>query len=371
MAGHRATPEDVKLYGGNMRPGDFLIDPFYNNEGGLQAYYDHVSRSNSPEQADAGLVRAGQSFQSKFKEFVGRDPTSQEFSNFYKDVLKGDDVALVDQTNKLRPIVNEYVQDQYSGIAKQEQEAQASQKGAAASGDIRSTFQSVLGRDPTKAELDHFGQMIGSGAVDLYTLGQGLQTLPEYTQKKDEAARGALRDELSKADTDYLQKQVFPALQSQFAQQGRVVDANSPALAAALANAAKETNDSREQYLATIGHEDYANQRQQVINNYLNNQARAYQIQDQATARTQQLEDRNTARSYEIEDYLTQQRAYNDFLANYGRRQKSGGALFGGLQGAFTGAMAGGMAGGPWGAVAGGIGGGTLGAVGGSRGGIF
>lgn len=303
-----------------------------------------------------------------FSKMFGRNPTQSEL-DLLSSAYVGSDPNIANTAGG-KSAIAQYYQTQVNTpqAAEEDADAKLKEKVPQQYDAVKQQFQSVLGRDPSQSELDHFSTMIAQGTADPYSVGQGLQTLPEYTSKQDTTARDALRTELSSADTKYLNEQVMPSITSQFAQAGRDVSSGSAPLAAALANAAKQTNNQRETYLATVGHDDYTNQRQQTINNYLNNQARAYQTADQSTMRGYQITDQNTARANNLQDYLTQQSAYNDYLQNYGRKNKGGGSVFAGAaQGGLSGAAAGGSVGGPWGALIGGVAGAGLGAYGASQ----
>lgn len=305
----------------------------------------------------------------QFGKLFGRNPTQSELSLLASAYVGADrNIANVGGGDAA---VAQYYQTQLNDPSRQKKKEEDDQAAKIPQqyDAVKGAFQGTLGRDPSQQELDHFAKMMASGDADAYSIQQGLETLPEYTQPKDEAARTKLRGELQTADTDYLTKQVAPALQSKFAQAGRVADSSSQALAGAFANAAKETNNTRENYLATVGREDYTNSRQSTINNYLQTLQRQYQVNDSSTARYQQLTDQNTARNYDMQDYYMQQAAYNDYLQNNGRRSGGGGnnMLMGGLQGGISGASTGAMVGGPWGAVIGGVAGAGLGAYGGSK----
>lgn len=303
----------------------------------------------------AGAFYAGQAFVKQF----GRNPSQSELTMLTSAYVGGDpNVANVTGGDSA---VARYWQTLSNSPDNQKEDVQS--KAPEHYDAVKETFRSTLGREPSKAELDHFATMMAGGDADAYSVAQGLQTLPEYTNAKDEEARTKLRGELQTADTSYLTQKVTPALQSQFAQQGRVADPGNPALAAAFANAAKQTNDQREQYLATVGHEDYTNSRQANINSYLQSLQRQYQVNDTALAQQNMI----TARQNDLSDYYTQQQAYSQYLQNYGRR-KTGGSLFGGaLQGGISGAGTGAAVGGPWGALIGGVAGAGLGAYGASR----
>lgn len=346
------------LLNAQQQAGAFVPNSYYyGTEGGQQAFRDHVSASHNQTQADAGLTRAGQVFADKFKQMVGRDPSQDELSNFYKDVLKGESIGLVDHPNDLRPILNSYIADTYSQTASKEHEANLASKTQSKAGTIAELFKSTLGRDPSDAEKNHFAKLMAENDADEYEVAETLKMLPEYQEREDVNAREKLRGELSAADTNFYQQSVLPSIQSMFAKQGRTFEGSG--FASALANSAKDINTERERYLAGLGREDYALRRQQSINSYLGTLQQQQADKDYGRARGDQLADVYRQRSYDLNDYNRQAVAYQDYLANYGR-QKKGNGLMGAGMGAMSGAAAGAPLG-PWGAGAGALAGGLMG----------
>lgn len=319
----------------------------------------------APTDALNELNRYGDIFKNEFNQQVGRDPTKDEASRFYADIVEptgsfpGGQFKGIPQ---LMDITKSYVGNAFGNLAQTEKQAKTDQASKDAAGTVGDLFKSTLGRDATQEELDHFGKMVGSGQADAYTLGQALQQLPEYTQKQDATQRASLESELSNNDTQFFSKQVAPSIEQQYALAGRSIDpGQSSALDAAFANAAKDLNTQRSNYIATVGQQDYQFDRQSAINNYLNQTNRNYQLQDMATNRGYQLQDQSTARANDITDYSQQQDAYQQFLQNYGRRSSGNG--LGTLIGTGVGAIGGGIFGGPGGAAIGAQAGGALGGV--------
>lgn len=263
-----------------------------------------------------------------FKSTYGRDITLPELQSYVG----------MDQTAALQTMAQNYLAEQNSpeALAKK-QEATRAAEAPKYQAQVADLFKSVLNRDPSKEELSHFSNMMADKTADAYTLGEALKTLPEYLQTQDKAARESLRGELSTADQQFYQQKILPSIQAAFAAQGRQVD--SSGFAAALANAAQDVNNQREQYLAQVGREDYVNQRQQAINTYLDNLQRTYSGQDYARARTDQLNDMSRARQNEINDFYMQQRAYDQYVQNQGRRKGFLGQGIGSLVGMGAGAL--------------------------------
>lgn len=338
----------------------------YQDALGKILYLQSGSRQFDPNAAISELNRYGDVFANEFKQQVGRDPTAQEASKFYSDIVTPQGTfpgGAYPGIPQLQDLTRSYVGNTFSQTAADEQKNQIDQKSQAGQADVKSAFQSTLGRDPTQDELDHFSKMIGTGNADSYTLSQALQQLPEYMQARDKQNRADLESELSANDTKFYNDQILPTIQSQYALSGRSIDPNqSSALASAFANAAKSLNQTRSDYIAKTATGDYNFDRQAAINSYLQSTDRANQLTDQATARKYALQDQTTARANELNDYGMQQAAYENFLRNYGRRSSpnSIGSAIGTGLGAITGGLFGGAAGAGVGAT-----------VGGSVGGLF
>lgn len=302
----------------------------------------------------------------KFYQLFGRNPSEVELTQLSSAYIGGDkNIANVPGGDSA---VAQYYQSQQNSPEKMQEDEEAKLKAKVPEhyDGVKGVFKETLGRDPNQQELDHFATMIARGDADAYTISQGLQTLPEYTKGKDTEARTALRGELSDADTKFLQDKAFPTIQAQFARQGRDVSAGNVGLQTALANAASELNVNRENYLATIGREDYTNRRADSINQYLQGLQRQYQTNDMGAARNYQLQDQAKARQLELENYYMQKSQYDDYLQNYGRRKGAGsGSIFGGAaSGALGGAAAGSTIMPGWGTAIGGVVGAGLGAFG-------
>lgn len=269
-----------------------------------------------------------------YKQMFGRDPSQQEFSQ-----------AL--------PAFDTSANAGLSFLAQSQQQQQNSPEGQQAADlakynadpnkwndQINSLFKTSLNRDASDAEKQHFGSLLASGKIDSYGLNQFVQGLPEYGQAQDKAFQDSQRSGLEAADTKYYTDQLLPQIQSQMASQGRSLD--SSGYSAMLAQAAKQQADSRNSYLSQLSASQYAGrtgQAQTDYQNYLNgltqNQQRNYQTQDALTSRTNQYA-----------DYNAQRDAYNQYLAQYGKRQNNGlGSLVGGSIGTGLGAYLGGTEG--------------------------
>jgi hypothetical protein len=344
-------------------------DPGYGTPGyqqALEAYKNlqYQSKVNDPIKAAKDLSNYGDIFRQHFNDYAGRDPSKDEYSRFFQEVVAPQGAYPGGQfpgVQELAQRADNLIRNNLAGEIQKGNDTANETKAKGMTGDVNQLFQSMLGRDATGDEASHFSKLLASGAGDTYTLSQALQQLPEYQNKQNATQRDALRGELSAADQTYFQQNLMPAIQSQFAQSGRVVNSDSAALASAFANAGTQQNTAREQYLAQLGASDYANTRQNTINQYLSQQQRNWQTQDQTTGRNYQLADQSYGRSNDITDYQRQQAAYQDYLNRMGRRQSGG---IGGIVGTAIGTGAGAYFGGSTGALAGSQ-------IGGKFGGIF
>ena len=338
-------------YGYTDDTGNFVPDQIsgYGTQGFDQAWNKYLnlqrqSNQYNPDVATKELANYADIFKQHFKDYAGRDPNADEYSRFWQEVVApqgsypGGKYAgipeLIDRTNNL-------IRNDLAGEISQGKQSDAQAKIPSYTGQLNSVFNATLGRDATQDEVDHFGKMFASGDADSYTLAQALQQLPEYQNAQNQKNRDALSGELKKADTDYFNQNLMPTIQQNFAQQGRVVGPESQTLANALVSAGNQQNVAREQYLAQLGASDYANTRQNTINQYLAQQQRNWQLQDQSTARNYQLSDQAYTRANDVTDYDRQMAAYQDYLSRMGRRQSSGfGSGIGTLVGAGLGVAA-------------------------------
>lgn len=346
---------------------------------GSQGYYDAFqkiqqlqagSKKYDPGQIAKELQNYTSVFKQHFNDFAGRDPNETELNRFYQEVVApqgsypgGGSPGMPELINR----TDNLIQNGLAGEIQQGKQKQIDEKAKGNVGTINQMFQTTLGRDATADEADHFGKLLASGNADNYSLTQALQQLPEYQNAQNAKNRADITGQLQKADTDYFNQNLMPAISQNFALSGRSVDPSNQTFANALVSAGNQQNVQREQYLAQLTASDYASTRAQTVNNYLNSVGRSQQLQDQSTIRGYQKDDLVNARANDVSDYYKQQSAYQDYLNSMGRRSSSGlGAAIGSGIGTVGGAVVGGYFGGPMGAAAGASAGGAGGrAVGG------
>jgi len=196
---------------------------------------------------------------------------------------------------------------------------------------VNQVFQSQLGRKATQDELDHFGSLLASGTTDPYQLQQFVQQQPEYQQTQNANFQNQLSGQLSGYDKQYFQNSILPSLQEAYAKQGRSFD--STALQNAATNSAQQQNTTRQKFLAQLSAQQYGNTQANAYNDY------ARQVQQQQNLTNQGVQAQYTGiqntldRSNQIQDYNTQAQLYNQYLAQYGKRNNGLGSLVGGAVG--------------------------------------
>lgn len=246
----------------------------------------------------------------KFREILGRNPTASELAQA-TPIFMGSDPNVADVaagTAFVSSIANSPEQ-----VYRRQQEQY--KKGAPEQyGGVTQAFQGLLGRAPTQEELDHFGSLLASGQVDQYQLQDFLKQQPEYRTRQDTEFRQGLSGELQGSDERYFREQIMPAIQANYAKQGRSFE--SSGFQNALGQAANQQNRERESYLAQLSAQQYAGRQGAARSDYENY--------------IQQLQGRQNAsltapyaRQNELADYTIQKNAYEDYLRRYGKRGTS------------------------------------------------
>lgn len=276
-----------------------------------------------------------------FSELVGREPTPQEIAQFFPSMGTNPNIH---DTATMRAQVASYAQQEKERTRPERERQEAEAKATEHFGTVDSMFTNTLGRAATDAEKKHFGRLFATKEADEYTLQNFLENLPDYRQKKDDEFRSQQRGEFEKSDTEYYNEKLLPAIQQQFARQGRSLE--SSGFASALAQAAKQQSGEREKYLTNLSSQQYLGRTGAARDDYKDYMNRLYATQDYGTGRRDQLFDAGTARQNELENFYLQRSAYEDYLRRYGKRKSSGlGGMIGGLVGGGIGAYFGGVPG--------------------------
>lgn len=284
-----------------------------------------------------------------FKKIFGRDPSDAELAKAMGGYQSGD-------PNVPNLIGGQaFIADMYQQMnPNADNQKNAPEK----YGEVDAMFNQYVGRAASQEEKDHFGSLLASGQFDSYQIGEALKNLPETVRAQDTEFRKSLGTELQASDERYFNENIMPGIQSQFAKQGRSVDATG--FQNALAREATGQNRQREAFLSDLTARQYEGSKGRAYEEYAGNR-------DYTRGRSDMLADRNTQRLYDIQNFAMQKQSYDDYLRRYGKRSSGMGQGIGSLVGMGLGAafaaptggmsLAGGaMLGGAAGGAAGGIG---------------
>jgi hypothetical protein len=239
---------------------------------------------------------AGQNVYNYFQQTVGRDPTSSELAQFIP-IMQG---SYTHGNSAISSYLD--MQAQRPGALADKAPTFAPQ--------VNDVFQTVLGRQPDKEELSHFGSLLASGNVDAYGLRDFLKGSSEFQTAEDTKFRGGLASELQGYDNQFFDKAKENVL-SRFANNGTMGgSARSSALDFALTDLMGQIAEKRGSYLADLSSRQYGGNKDLAISNYRGTMDRYLDDVNAERNRGYQNIDRAYGRSQEIDDYNRQQRSY-------------------------------------------------------------
>lgn len=275
---------------------------------------------------DYDAVKAG-------REILGRDITSSDLDSFRPYFEGGTDTGRAYLTQL----------KQYEGTTPEALKKKAGNY----SGDVNQAFRSVLGRDATPQEIEHYGSGLASGGLDSYQLADYIKQTDEYRTGQDKTFREGLNTELSGYDENAFKKGSEDII-SRYSKAGIQ---HSPALDLALTNLMGDIAKERGRYLAGLSAEQYGGNKELARADYEGNLNKYLSDRDYERSLRQKSMDDYLGRSRELTDYDRQKSDYFDMLSRVPRGRRGGG-----LSGALSGALQGGAAGspfGPWGSIIG------------------
>lgn len=349
----QSSPEDIALQLG--LPG---YGPAYdsNQKGSFErAYNDLLGRltpdllvkrygSVAPEfSGRTSLDLQNQQAYNSFKSIVGRDPTGAELAQILP-IFHGPNG---------QELGNAYL----AQFAEQEKQRPENLRKNAPqyANQVGQTIKSILGRDATPDELEHFGSLFATGNLDSYQLQDFLRGTPEFQTAQDKQFREGLSKELQGTDLNFFNR-AQQGLRSQFAQQGQYLGQSS-ALDSALTDLMGQIADKRSEYLAGLSSQQYQGNKNLALGNYENQMNQFLGEKNYQRGRSTSLEDYYRGRSDDLSDY---QRQMNDYM-NYMNQNNQRGGLGAALGGALGGAGALAPTRNPWAIGAGALGGGLFG----------
>lgn len=312
--------------------------------------YKRLNELTGGKEGTAGNNRSDLQYNAAYansKQILGRDPTADEFgqiSNYFQDPS---DNAKGISTGK--QFLYNLKQQYKTNPTLDPTNIQNTKNPADFSSSVNQQFKSILGRDPTADELEHFTTAMKTNQVDAYGLGAFLKQMPEYTNAQDTQFRGGLNTELQNYDTQEFGREKQDVI-SDYAKRG-MAPGSSPSLDYALTDLMGKIAQNRSSYLAQLSSSQYGGNKDLATGNYQNTLNQMYSNNQNQRQQQQNYSNALLDRSNQGTDYNIQK---NDFM-NYlnSTRGKSGGNPLYGALGGTIGAIGGAFAGGPAGASAG------------------
>lgn len=197
-----------------------------------------------------------------FKQMFGRAPTQNEFS-MAMGAFQGPNSQITGRSY----LANLQQQYQQNPLLDPSNPRHTTRQDPNAIGQsVQQQFQSILGRQATKEELDHFTEAIRSNQIDGYGLSSFLKQQPEYTNAQDKTFRGGLNDELAGYDQTAFNRSKGDIL-SEYASRGIT---QSPSLDFALTDMMGKLAEKRNQFLSGVSAQQYGGNKDLAVGNYKN-----------------------------------------------------------------------------------------------------
>ncbi|HUV26992.1 MAG TPA: hypothetical protein VMW34_06465 [Anaerolineales bacterium] len=205
-------------------------------------------------------------------------------------------------------------------------------------GQVSQMFQSLIGRDATPDEIEHFGSMLASGNTDAFELSNFMKQTPEYIERQDQLFREGVATEMEPQERKLLERGREDTLR-RYAKAGTQ---HSPALDFAITKMMGDLADKRSSYLTGLKVDQYGGQKDAARQDYMTSLNKYLSDLDyEKNLRNQNL-NALTQRGWNAQDYMTQSRDYQNWLNSQGGTQKTGlgagvGSLVGGAAGLYFG----------------------------------
>lgn len=175
--------------------------------------------------------------------------------------------------------------------------------------DITAQYRQILGREPSRAELEYYDKFLKEGGIGLQEIGQSIQSSPEYQNKLLDQNTQKYGEQLGQYDQQIL-NQAGDTINSKFAGLGRPV---SSGRVGALAQTAQGLAQQRQSQLAAFYGQGLSN-----------NAGLGVQQGQDALARGYGLRDEARQRGYQIDDMNRYKDMYETYMNRQGRAQKNG-----------------------------------------------
>lgn len=388
---------DFQPYAGLITIDNFKLDATGDNslqeaQADAQKFaYEEYARTGQEPSKDEVIKRVYDKYEADFKpEFTqvyteinkqdkigGGGLSAEEKLQIANDLLKQ---GITDKADIVQALETTTSQKTYDKIQEQIDQAtnptkyQTPEQTGANKETAQRLVKQTYGEEYNDPDLEEFISSRMAEGESAFELSQFLKTTPEYMKREADvenkrvtqesaAAREALNTELLKSEEEAFAR-AQPSIISQYMKAGRL---NSSGLNNALAQARGDLARERQGYIAQQGfaqqaqqagysRENFVNQQAGAFNQYLRQNEPSYQqrfnlqnasnfnrfqVPYQQLGRQQSLNDRTRERQYEIEDYYKQQADYNKAQSEarkFGRQNALYGLLgagIGGITGAF------------------------------------
>lgn len=313
----------IDRYIANLDPNQLLARySGINQGGGIENYYQQNYKVGAPREIkDAGNYQAYKSFEA----IMGRPPDANEFA-------------------QIVPIFQQADGQKYGNawLAQYKQQYDADPRNQVKNagkyaGELNQQFKSMLGRDATQEEINHFGSLMATGNVNAYQLQDFLRGTPEYQQAQDKQFRSGVSQELEQSDARYFDR-AKQGLLSHFMQQGT---GGSSALDSALADMMGQIAEKRQGFLTNLSAQQYGQNKDLALGNYQQSRDQYFNEQSYRRGQSQREQDYYRGRSDNLTDYNRQMSDYMNYMNSQGgRRGSNTGQMIGGLLGAGIGGFA-------------------------------
>lgn len=281
--------------------------PVTGQDGTVDRYGEVYGRESSQTDPNRGVYAwgddANRTYQlayNSFKELFGRAPTQNEF-NSAMGAFQGANSAINGRAY-LAQLQNQYKQNPFLDPSN----PQANRNPQDIQGEIAGQFRTILGRDATADELQHFSQAIQSGQTDAYGISSFLKQQPEYTNAQDKQFRSGLNDELAGYDQQSFDRQKNDVY-SDYASRGL---GQSSSLDYALTDLMGKLSENRGKYLSGLSAQQYGGNKDLAIGGYKNTLDQLYNQNQQQRGQNSQYAQSLIDRGFQGQEYGQQMRDY-------------------------------------------------------------
>ena len=326
--------------------------------GSFESGYNQIINQFTPDQL---LKRYQNAKSDQFQTHLDR--TNAQAYNSFKSLIGRDPTAA--ELSQVIPAFQSGPQNGNAWLAnfaevEKQKPANLQKKAGDFKDQVNQVFQSQLGRDATGDEVNHFGSLFASGNLDSYQMQDFLKGTPEYQNTQDKQFRTDLSGELQKSDQSFFDR-AKQSVMSQFMQNGT---GNSSALDSALVDLMGQIQSKRSDYLANLSAQQYGSNKNLALSNYGNTMDQYLNDKNYNRGLSQNTMDQYMNRSNELVDYNRQMQDYMNYANSYNPRNNG---LAGMGSGALSGAGAFAGTGNPFAIGAGGLAGGLFGYLGSRR----